>query len=353
VSNSTAQETPKWKTFERIVAAIHAVEADGAKITWNDKINGRQFDVTIRFRKFNYDFLVVIECKDYTDPVPAEKVDALVTKSRDANADKAIMIAANGFQSGCITVAAKHNITLISLTTLQRSAEELAKSFSPVLHLSDFRFSTPDTPSGILVLPDEIGVMRSLLRDFRVEFKGESISPEELISRHQKEAQKQATSGLTTYTINLPKGSKLIHPNTGGIDEVATFSYDQQLMTESGITGLEYYSNEPSLSKDIFEMKDAVTGETRLVDTSRIYLGFDTQVEVGKFYVNPNLGFSYYVEKIIGELVTYVLVESYQLGNLMQTTYEQDIQYSDQFVKIIDKVEIERLTGMLNKYRGN
>ena len=78
---------PKWKNFERIVAAIHYAANQGGDIVWNDKIDGRQFDVTIRFKEGYYNFLTVIECKDYKDSVPVEKVEAFVTKAAGVHAN--------------------------------------------------------------------------------------------------------------------------------------------------------------------------------------------------------------------------------------------------------------------------
>jgi hypothetical protein len=108
----------KWKMFERIVAAIHLAEQKGATVKWDETIKGRQFDVTVRFKHGLYEYLSVVECKDYATPVPAEKVDALVTKFRDVGADKAIMVAASGFQAGAIDVAKRHGIQLFSLKAL-------------------------------------------------------------------------------------------------------------------------------------------------------------------------------------------------------------------------------------------
>jgi len=71
-----------WKLFEKIVAAIHYAESRGAKVVWNDKINGKQFDVTVRFQHGLRDYLTVIECKDYKKPVSVDKVEAFVTKSK-------------------------------------------------------------------------------------------------------------------------------------------------------------------------------------------------------------------------------------------------------------------------------
>ena len=36
--------------LERIVAGIQTVTTDGADVTWNETLNGRQFDVVVRFR---------------------------------------------------------------------------------------------------------------------------------------------------------------------------------------------------------------------------------------------------------------------------------------------------------------
>src|SRR5438309_627148 len=104
------------KRLERLVAAIHHAESTGANVGWNEVIDGRQFDVTVRFRFGIHSYLTVIECKDYATKVPVEKVDAFVTKARDVRANKAIMISSRGFQSGCSALAERHGIQLLILS---------------------------------------------------------------------------------------------------------------------------------------------------------------------------------------------------------------------------------------------
>jgi predicted helicase len=106
----------KWKNFERLVAAVHRAADEGADVRWNDSIQGRQFDVTIRFRKGLYDYLTVVECKSYDRPVSVEKVDAFVTKATDVHANCAVIASTSGFQSGAQEVAQRHNVTLIEVT---------------------------------------------------------------------------------------------------------------------------------------------------------------------------------------------------------------------------------------------
>jgi hypothetical protein len=115
----------KWKKFERLVAAIHMAENSGATVTWNEHINGRQFDVAIRFKSQFYDYLTLIECKDEQTRVEAEDVDAFVTKSRDAGANKAIIVSSSGFQSGAKIVAENHNLDLYTLTEIHAMPQKV------------------------------------------------------------------------------------------------------------------------------------------------------------------------------------------------------------------------------------
>lgn len=116
---------PKWQTFERLVVAVHKATARGANVEWNAKLDRRQFDVVMRFRVGSYDYLTVIECKDQNRAVSVEQVEAFITKSRDAGADKSVMVSRSGFQDGAVKVARRHNIDLFELSRLNAIPEEL------------------------------------------------------------------------------------------------------------------------------------------------------------------------------------------------------------------------------------
>jgi hypothetical protein len=50
---STPNTTPKrqnWQRFERVIATIQCASRRGATAMWDEVINGRQFEVTNRFR---------------------------------------------------------------------------------------------------------------------------------------------------------------------------------------------------------------------------------------------------------------------------------------------------------------
>lgn len=116
---------PKWKKFEKIVAGIHVLKAEGAEVKFNDEIKGkrtdrkRQIDISLRFKQSYYDCLAIIECKDYDTKVPIEKVEAFRTKMEDVGAMKGIMVSPKGFQEGAIKTAEAYNIELFTLTEVK------------------------------------------------------------------------------------------------------------------------------------------------------------------------------------------------------------------------------------------
>src|SRR5689334_8471344 len=118
------KKSKSGERFERIVAAIHAAQHKGAEVIWNEDIDGRQFDVVLRFKFGFYDYLTLIECKDHKKPVEVGEIDAFVTKKADAKASKAIMVSSSGFQSRARDVAKKHGIKLYTLEYIQQVPEE-------------------------------------------------------------------------------------------------------------------------------------------------------------------------------------------------------------------------------------
>jgi hypothetical protein len=102
--------------LERIVAGIHAATSTGADVTWNEKINGRQFDVVVRFQLGTLSYLVLVEVKNRTRKASASDMEAFALKARDQNASKSVFVTVAGFQSGAIDVAKRHGLDLFTIT---------------------------------------------------------------------------------------------------------------------------------------------------------------------------------------------------------------------------------------------
>jgi hypothetical protein len=116
---------PKWKKFEKLITGIHMLTAEGAEVKFNDHILGkrsgsnRQIDVSIRFKQGFYDYLAIVECKDYGTKVEMGEVEAFRTKMEDVGAMHGIMVSPHGFQKGAITTAEAYNIELFTLTEVK------------------------------------------------------------------------------------------------------------------------------------------------------------------------------------------------------------------------------------------
>lgn len=340
----------KWKTFERLVGAINAAEQRGAVVKWSEKINGRQFDVTVRFKHGLYEFLTVVECKDHSKPVPAEKVDALVTKARDAGADKAVMVAASGFQAGAVEVARRHNVQLFTLKTLAETPEgKLTDELTPVLCVFGFRFQEADS-NGVIAIPEETGILRMSLRDNKIQGPSIDTTPEQVIDDVLDRVTQLATAMPQRFEVKYPVGTVLVHSNTGVRVPISTFSFHFCLVAVSELLTTEGLGVDRYLSGSIYKLEEPLASEARTIDTSKLRHGFDTTLMPGKYYINPNLQFSYYCQAVIEDLATMVLVESYQLRNLIQVTFAIQQDWWSQFVEITNEAEIERLHQMYEAY---
>ena len=86
-----------------------------------------------------------------------------------------------------------------------------------------------------------------------------------------------------------------------------------------------------------------MTGEINKIKRLEVESHFDTVLEPGKFYYNPNLECSYYCISVQDDSFDIILVESYQHGELFQFIGRQGIEGQKSYVEITDKNEIKRL----------
>ena len=114
----------EWQAFEKIVAAMHRAETHGATVRWNDSINGRKFDVTVKFQRGLFSFLTVLDCDASTNPVTVKKVEGFVTKAPEVSANKGVVVSTVGFQRGCYPVAERYGISLLTVTDALKSSAD-------------------------------------------------------------------------------------------------------------------------------------------------------------------------------------------------------------------------------------
>jgi Restriction endonuclease len=341
---------PTGRRLERLVAAIHHAESSGADVRWNDTIDGRQFDVTIRFRFGIHSYLTVIECKDYSAKVSVEKVDAFVTKTRDAHANKAIIISSRGFQSGCFAVAERHGIQLLVLNESADTPDLVAK-MTPGLNVYNVRFSGSDNTEEH-ELEDWGGRLAYLMNHAQVILPTERKNPNRLVYEWQLTHPQIDLDRENQVDLGLPAGSKLKIPHESPVS-VSAMRFCCALI-EVAIPKTPIFDNHilAGLSTKI-ELRDAkgnLQHSSRLRD---LELGYDTPVEVGKFYLLPTMFNHYYCEKIENGLITWILVESYQHGHLFQAELTQKMEYSRHYVEVTDERTLQRLRAMLTQLKAH
>lgn len=331
---------PKWKRFERLVAAIHQVDAQGAQVSWNETINGWQFDIVLRFSIGSYRYLTVIECKDQKRSVSVEDVEAFVTKSRDAGADKAVLVSSSGYQEGAFQVAERHRIELFGLSFVNEIAPELLhQELFPCVQIYQMKLRRADDASW-LQLPDDRNLPPYLATHLIIHAGGGVRRLHELVDSNYAQILAQATSNPNEFRIPLPDGSVAYVPHLCEEYPVNELSF---LFRITSFQVLKQPGLDPYLMAGVYEYRDFRSGQVKQIQKFRVQVRHQTVLRPGAFYYNPDFEFSYFCHTIEGEIATILLVESYQHGTLLQAALNQDIKYQDQYVEISDETEIQRL----------
>lgn len=74
-----------------------------------------QIDGEIRFTLMVIEYLTLVECKYYKNPIKREQIQVLKDKIQEIGAHKGIFISTSNFQSGALNYAAKHGIATITI----------------------------------------------------------------------------------------------------------------------------------------------------------------------------------------------------------------------------------------------
>jgi hypothetical protein len=119
--SEATKDAPKWKRFERLAYEIQTEFAGSATVTLDDSIQGvdsktsRQIDISVRQNIGQYSVLIVIDCKDYKNPVDVKSVEEFAGMVRDVRANRGALISSNGFTEAAINVAKNHGIETFRL----------------------------------------------------------------------------------------------------------------------------------------------------------------------------------------------------------------------------------------------
>lgn len=132
----------KWRKFEEVVASIQKNIAPNAKIIHDEKIIGksgteRQIDITIRYHIGQFNILVVVDCKDWKNPVDIGDVGQFIDMVEDVGANKGALICNAGFTEGAKNRAKEKGIDLFRVIDTENPDIKLRIGFPT---LCDFRY---------------------------------------------------------------------------------------------------------------------------------------------------------------------------------------------------------------------
>lgn len=353
--------------LERIVAGIHAVTTEDAKVTWNETINGRQFDVVVRFVVGTLRYLVLVEVKNRTRKASVEDLDAFINKARDQLANKAVFVTAAGYQSGALAVAGRHGVDLFTVAFDEQEVEVSQSSTYIVMRHP----KTPNIPNGawpelkigeietilaieqaILiytnrkrwVLPDEQSQMRYYVEKTLFD-DGSSLN--DFMQTLRLPAPE---SGKTLRELVKVRPARRISPPDDYYYPQGKLAAIECVIASREARGLSgNIQIDPSVFRHPVVYTNVQTGEANRFSLDQLPLGAK-RVESGSFYFNLHPLRYFYCDSIEDGLIRWHMVESFQSGHKHNSTFTQKARYSQYYIPVTDKVILKRLKRRLADY---
>ncbi len=346
--------------LERVVAGIQATTSEKAEVRWNQHINGRQFDVVVRFNVGPHHYLALFEVKDRKRRAEASDIEAFVTKGRDQKANKLIFVTKAGFQQAALAVAERHGVDLFTLTfdedafvpphpsgilalhkpgtesvprTLEISGKILTARFEKIalIYVGGKPFPAPSETSqlGYYMPRTRLDDGRSL-EDIIDSIVITSLSEGEVIEREIKIDPPQRITPPDDYFF--PPGTLTgVHCTITG----------RMCYTLSGNVKVD-----PGMFTWPVVYTNALTGDAQQFTLGQLPLNLDA-VRSGEFYFNTNPLNYFYCARTEGGTVYWWLIESFQHGNLVTAEITQDLGWAHTYIPVSNKATLARLRKRL------
>jgi HJR/Mrr/RecB family endonuclease len=321
---------------------------NGADVRWNEKIDGRQFDVVIYFKCGEYSYLTVIECKNYKSKIPAEKVEAFVTKSNGVKANKAVMFSSQGFQSGAHKVAKEHGVDLITLNEEHKIPNEyLSTAIYPSINIYCIKLIKKGKNKPIEF--EEGAKLQYLAFQSFIIKDTQKISIYDFLARWATHSLHKISKEVKEYKIEIGSDETIRVPELGEYSNINAISFKVRLVDSKKYLGsqLDRYLIERSHRNII--LSNHTNGNIEKVLFKDIDPGFDSDIIVENFYHSPSLGFDYFCKEIDGDLITWWLIESYQHGKRIDVLFTQRKKDATGYQKITNKKKLKKLRFYVDK----
>ena len=350
--------------LERIVAGIHSQTSDGADVLWNEIINGRQFDVVVRFKLGTLSYLVLIEVKNRTRKASASDVEAFTLKAKDQNANKSVFVTTAGYQSGAIEVAKRHGVDLFTV-----SFSDKKPALSPQTSWVSVKQKGVSDPPHMEV--GEASPMNAIEEVALIYSDGRNIPLPDEPSQMNYYAQKTTVSGKRTLheilqSVPIPDLElNETFSNEFAFEDAIDIQPPDELFFPSGtVRALRYKVTtrlgrlisgnirvEPTAFTSPIVYTDILTGEAIQFTAASLPLGVK-RVCANQFYFGLHPLRYYYCASVEDSVVHWKLIESFQNAILLRGSFTQQIRYSRYYIPVADEKILKRLRERLKNFDG-
>jgi hypothetical protein len=338
----------KWRKFRNLETAIEMAQQRGTNVKWGENLNGTQFDAILVAPYSNAKYRIAIKCVDSTTPVTRQEVLEFAGITEGVGINLAILVSLSGFDEACRNLTQECGIRLLTSDAVNATpAEVLTRAFDLVLHYYDFHFHLQQK-NRRLAIPEEPGVLKMFFEDLRIQGPAIETNLEGLLNKARSDVGPRATGKQERFYIPFSEGTVIIHPNTGQQTLVTGFSFTYWLMSQSELARTEGLGSDPFLNET--SVREELIKRNPAAEAAQIETGFPTLLQVGKYYYNPRLQFSYICERRKKKDCLVVLLESYQAGHLVQARIVLTRDQSKQFVEVTEKAELERLSKLYERF---
>lgn len=122
------------KEYEQLIETLYQQLAPNAIVTHNDSIIGRnsevkrQIDVSVKYKFAGVDHLIIVEAKDFKNPVNVKALDGFSNVIKDVGANKGIIVSAKGFSKAALNMGKNLGIECLTIhSAINKKWETLLK----------------------------------------------------------------------------------------------------------------------------------------------------------------------------------------------------------------------------------
>lgn len=358
------------KYYELLTAGIARLSIPDADVEWDCTIDGRQFDVIVKFKAGLHVVMLAFEVKAKSRPTSVEQIDAFVTKARDAGAGKAVFVSTTGFQSGAVAVAKRHKMDLFTLSFVDGDGPQLPQSYVTITRRAPDgslptnvgeppRIEEGPTRLGIAVegitleyadgsrvqLPNEMSQLTYYANQIVDEMDRPLVSTIEPYLGREVELDREETVRIQTdISIKTPDR---FFAKDGRLSGLELHIAGREFKTLSGNVRMEV----SSFSKPVV-YENVLTGEKLTSKVGDLPVGPQTP-KIGAYYFQYYPLRYYYCDALRGDLMTLYMVESFQNGELFQAVFTQEARYIRYYIPLANKGIEARLHDRLWRMKND